>query len=107
MTILTGLGYLILCVLAWAGIHVLVFIASRAWHRGKAQAESQALQEIRRLVLVSSLNSKEALRMVSEQAKITRTLLDVTGDMSRSFTEWAEGEMNQLMLFCTVPYYES
>jgi len=57
--ILTILGYLILVLLAWVGGHVFIFTASRAWHDGKAQAKSDAIQEIRRLVWSASLNTNE------------------------------------------------
>jgi len=39
MMIFTILGYLILVLLAWVGGYVLIFTASRAWHRGKVQAQ--------------------------------------------------------------------
>jgi len=58
MTSLTVLGYLVLFLLIWVGLSVLALTTSRAWYMGKAQAESQALQDIRRLVLAASLNSK-------------------------------------------------
>jgi len=35
MMILTGLGYLILFLLAWRGLYIVIFTASRAWHLGK------------------------------------------------------------------------
>jgi len=39
MMILTVLGYLILFLLAWAGLDILVFTMAYAWQGGKAQAE--------------------------------------------------------------------
>ena len=38
MPILTVLGYLVLVLLAWAGIDILVFTMAYAWQGGKAQA---------------------------------------------------------------------
>jgi len=91
MTILTVLGYLILTLLASVGCYVLIFTASRAWHDGKAQAKSDTIQEIRRLVWSASLNTNEIVTVLHGNTerterilKVTEKLLDVTGDMNRA-----------------------
>ncbi len=91
MTILTVLGYLVLVILAWAGGYVFIFTASRAWHDGKAQAKSDTIQEIRRLVWSASLNTNEIVTIQHGNTErteriltVTEKLLDVTGDKNRS-----------------------
>ncbi len=87
--ILAILGYLVLIVLAWVVCHVFIFTASRAWHRGRAQSESQVTEEIRRWD--DSLNSSEILRHLSENAdrservlNVSNILLGVVRDMNQS-----------------------
>ena len=89
--ILTVLGYLILTLLAWAGCYVLIFTASLAWHYGKAQAKSDTIQEIRRLVWSASLNTNEIVTIQHGNTErteriltVTEKLLDVTGEMNRA-----------------------
>ena len=91
MTVLTVLGYLVLVLLVWAGCYVLIFTASRAWHEGKAQAKSDTIQEIRRLVWSASLNTNEIVTIqhgntdrTERILTVTEKLLDVTSDMNRA-----------------------
>jgi len=91
MMILTVLGYLVLLLLAWAGCYVLIFTASRAWHDGKAQAKSDTIQEIRRLVWSASLNTNEIVTVLQGNTDrteriltVTEKLLDVTSEMNRA-----------------------
>ncbi len=91
MTILTIFGYLILTLLAWVGGYVLIFTASRAWHDGKAQAKSDTIQEIRRLVWSASLNTNEIVTVLQGNTDrteriltVTEKLLDVTSEMNRA-----------------------
>ncbi len=89
--ILTVLGYLVVTLLTWAGCYVLIFTASRAWHDGRAQAKSDTIQEIRRLVWSASLNTNEIVTVLHGNTerterilKVTEKLLDVTGEMTRA-----------------------
>lgn len=91
MIIFTILGYLVLVLLAWLGCYVLIFTASRSWHDAKAQAKSDTIQEIRRLVWSASLNTNEIVTVLqgnTDRAEriltVTEKLLDVTGDMNRA-----------------------
>ncbi len=91
MMILTVIGYLVLSLLAWAGCYVLIFTASRAWHDGKAQAKSDTIQEIRRLVWSASLNTNEIVTIqhgntdrTERILTVTEKLLDVIGEMNRA-----------------------
>ncbi len=91
MIIFTVLGYLVLLLLAWAGCYVFIFTASRAWHDGKAQAKSDTIQEIRRLVWGTSLNTSEIVTIQHGNTErteriltVTEKLLDVTGEMNRA-----------------------
>ncbi len=89
--ILTILGYLVLTLLAWVGGYVLIFTASRAWHDGKAQAKSDTIKEIRRLVWSASLNTNEIVTVLQGNTDrteriltVTDKFLDVTGEMNRA-----------------------
>ena len=89
--ILTVLGYLVLLLLAWAGCYVLICTSSYAWHDGKAQAKSDTIQEIRRLVWSASLNTNEIVTVLQGNTDrteriltVTEKLLDVTGEMNRA-----------------------
>ncbi len=91
MIIFAVLGYLVLLLLAWVGCYVLIFTASRAWHDGKAQAKSDTIQEIRRLVWSASLNTNEIVTIQHGNTErteriltVTEKLLDVTGEMNRA-----------------------
>ena len=69
----------------------MIFTASRAWHDGKAQAKSDTIQEIRRLVWSASLNTNEIVTVLQGNTDrteriltVTEKWLDVTGEMNRA-----------------------
>jgi len=101
--ILTVIGYLVLSLLAWSGCYVLIFTASRAWHDGKAQAKSDTIQEIRRCVFGTSLNTNEIATIMHRNTDriemvqdLTRKLLNVTSSMNKAAGELIQLEANKL-----------